>query len=122
MSNEYVLELSTQVVPGKQFTVDGEVYDLVNADWLSEDDEARIMGKFAVHFQIIRKLDRARNDAEARKLAKDLRRSRVELITELTTLPKDTVEKLPLTAQSSIIEAVQEELGVLPEDEPGSAA
>ena len=122
MSNDFVLELSTQVVPGKQFSVDGEAYDLVNADHLSEDDEARIMGKFSLHFQIIRKLDRARNEAEARKLAKDLRRSRIELITELTSVPKDIVQKLPLTAQSSIIEAVQEELGVLPEGDEQPAA
>lgn len=119
--NDYVLELSTTVLPGQKFSVDGDEYEMANPDSLSEDDESRVMGKFALHARTARRLDNARNETEARRFAKELRRSRIGLLVELTNLPNDVATKLPISAQNALIESISEALGVVADVEPESA-
>lgn len=115
-NEDYVLELTTAVVPGKKFTVDGDEYLMKNPDHMSEEDESRVMGKFAIHGRLARQLDMASAEPEARKIAVKLRDSRIGLITELTSLPKDVATQLPMSAQAALLQQVQKEMGV--GDEP----
>ena len=45
-TQEYLLDLSTQVEPAKMFKVDGEPFKLLTLDHFSEAEEASIMGSF----------------------------------------------------------------------------
>jgi hypothetical protein len=111
MASDHILTLSTTVEPAKKFAVDDEVYELLGMEHLSPEDEARATAAFSRFGQIARKLDRSTNDNEAKRLALALRGRRIELISMLTTIPREVAETLPLTAQIQLFNAIQEETG-----------
>lgn len=110
MTTDPILELSTQVKPVSTFTVDGSSYDLLGLAHLSASDEAEVTAQLSRFEQIGLRLDRAKSDEEARKLAVELRKRRIRLITKMTTVPEDVAEKLPLEAQIKLFSAVRREL------------
>lgn len=110
MTTDPILELSTQVKPVSTFTVDGESYDLLGLAHLSAADEAEVTAQLSRFEQIGLRLDRAKSDEEAKKLAVELRKRRIRLISKMTTVPEDVAEKLPLEAQIKLFSAVRREL------------
>lgn len=112
MSTVPILDLSTQVKPPSTFTVDEEEYQLLGLEHLSPEDEAKATAAFSRFAQILRKLDDAANDVDAAKLAKALRGRRVKLIAMLTTVPTDVADKLPISAQTKLFNAIRKETGL----------
>lgn len=108
---DHILELSTEVEPAKTFTVDDEEYKLLGLEHLSDEDEAKATAAFTRFGQLLNALDRANSDQQATRLSKQLRERRIELITMLTTIPKDVASRLPLSAQVKLFRAVQQETG-----------
>lgn len=108
---DFLVELSTKVAPAKKFTIDGEEYELYGFEHLSDDAEAEITAAFSKHGRLIDALNRAKNDNEAKNYARKLRGSRVHLISLLTSVPSETVETLPISAQAKLLETIQEEVG-----------
>jgi hypothetical protein len=106
---DHLLELSTAVDEAKTFTVDGETYKLLSFDHLSAEDESKAMGDSARFEQLMNKMSRAGTDAEARRLANQVRNKRIDILTRLTTMPRDVAERLPLQAQVKLFQAVQTE-------------
>jgi len=111
MSVDTILSLSTEVVPPKKFEVDGVEYDLLGLEHLSEDEEARATAAFMRFGRLLGRLENSTNDRESQKIARALRTRRIELITQLTTLPLEVAEKLPLSGQTRLFRAIQEETG-----------
>src|SRR4051794_24435684 len=109
--SDHILELSTEVEPAKTFTVDDEEYKLLGLEHLSDEDEARATAAFTRFGQLVRALDRSNSDQAAKRLAKQLRDRRIELITMLTSIPTEVADKLPLSAQVKLFRAVQAETG-----------
>lgn len=107
-SQDYVIELTTEVEPAKTFTVDGEEYKLLGFEHLSADAEAKLMGNLARFERTQLQLQLTNDDKEATTLAKRLRSRRITLLTELTTLPQEVAEKLPLPSQVKLVRVAQE--------------
>lgn len=108
---DFLVELSTKVEPAKKFTIDGEEYELYGFEHLSDDDEAKITAAFSKHQRLINALNRAKNDGEAMNYARKLRTSRIHLISLLTSCTEDIVEGLPISAQATLLETIQESVG-----------
>jgi Mn-dependent DtxR family transcriptional regulator len=106
---DHLLELSTTVEPSKTFTVDDEEYKLLTLAHLGPEDEARAMGDSARFENIMNRMARAGNDKEAERLAASLRRKRIDILCQLTTMPREVVERLPIPAQAQLFQAVQRE-------------
>lgn len=117
--SDHILELTTEVEPAKTFLVDEEEYKLLGLEHLSDEDESKATAAFTRFQQIAMQLSRTKNDRQAQQLAKQLRTRRLELITMLTTIPKDVADKLPLSAQIQLFKAVQDETGEELEDDGG---
>ncbi len=109
--SDHILELSTEVEPPKKFTIDDEEYVLKGFEHLSDTEEAKATAAFTRFAQILGRLERAKDDKTAERLATVLRARRIELITLLTNVPKDVAEQLPLGAQSQLFRQIQKETG-----------
>jgi len=108
---DYVRELSTKVEPASKFTVDGEEYELHTFEHLSPEEEAEVTALFARHAKLSELLNEAPNVKKGKEIASRLRGSRIALLSKLTTCPEDVIEKLPMSGQAQLFEAVQEEVG-----------
>lgn len=106
---DHLLELSTTVEPAKTFTVDGEEYKLLTLAHLGPEDEAHAMGDSARFEGLMQRLSRAGNDKEAERIAGQIRRKRIDILTQLTTMPREIAEALPIPAQAQLFQAVQRE-------------
>ena len=104
-----ILSLSTQLDPPDTFEVDGESFNLLGLKHLSDEQEAEAQGLFARFQNISGQLETAANDQVAKRLSKDLRKRRLDLIALMTTVPRDLVEKLPLPAQVKLFKAIMED-------------
>jgi hypothetical protein len=111
-----LFDLTTEVEPAQTFTVDGDEYKLLGMQHLSPDQEAKATAVFTRFQQLVRRLDRSGSDSDAERISKQLRTRRLELITMMTTIPMDVAEKLPVTAQVKLFQAIQAE-GDLEADE-----
>ena len=105
-----LIQLSTSVVPATIFTVDDEEHKILGLEHLSEDDEAGVMGLFSQYGQLNDKLSTVKRRSDAEKVARRLRQLRIELLTFMTDLPAALAEKLPLSQQLILIEAITSEL------------
>lgn len=108
--HDHVLDLTTEVVPAKLFTIDGEEYELYTFDHLSPDAEATVTGTFSRFQRTYQDLEKARDDNAASRVAKKLRSYRVRIITTMTNVPEEVVDKLGSTQQGQILRAIQEEI------------
>lgn len=117
-----VLELSTEAVPAKKFTIDGEEYDLLNYDHLSSEQEASVTALFARFQKIYGRLEEATNDSKAAAEALRLNKYREKLIRQMTTVPQDVLDKLGPAAQGKILTAIQNEISVSVDDEDDDRA
>lgn len=118
MSNtQSVLDLSTQVEEAKTFTVDGEPFKLLTLAHISKTEEARLMALFNRQERLSAQLDRAKNDREAEVAAQGLQTTRTEILSLLTTMPREVAEALPLPAQVQLLNAVTEELSAASQGE-----
>lgn len=106
---DHLLELSTTVEPSKTFTVDGEEYKLLTLGHLGPEQEAKTMGDSARFENILQRMARAGNDKDAERLAAQARRKRIDILTQLTTMPREVAENLPIPAQTQLFQAVQRE-------------
>lgn len=110
MSDALALTLSTALAPAKKFSVDGEEYQLLGLDHLSPDDEARTMALFARHSMIASELEVTSNTEYGTKLALRLKKTRIQILCQVTDLPQEVAEKLPVAAQIQLLQAIQQEL------------
>lgn len=104
---DHLLVLSTRVAPTQKFLVDGEEYELLGMDHLSEDDEALVMARFSKYQQTADNLSIESDLRKGQALASSLKKQRTAIIAQLTTLPKEIAAKLPTKPAVKIIEAVQ---------------
>lgn len=114
--SDHILSLSTQVEPAKKFEIDDDEYDLLGVEHLSPEQEATVTARFVRFSQIARAMDRTTNERQQEKLAAQLRERRIDLITLLTTVPREVAEKLPPSAQMQLFRAVSSEHGQESED------
>lgn len=105
------LALTTKLAPTTKFTVDGEEFEMLGLDHLSKDAEATVVALFARHNVLAYELDGCSDLARGENLAKRVRKTRVQLLSKLTTLPLETVEALAITAQVQLLTALQQDLG-----------
>jgi hypothetical protein len=117
MSDTAVLALSTTVKPAKKFTVDGAEYEMWSMDHLSKTDEAQVMALFARHALIGQELELSPNVAKGSATAERLRTCRLQLLTKLTNLPREVADKLPISAQAQLLDALEDEMTPEAEDE-----
>ena len=108
--DDFPLSLSTTVVPAKKFLVDSAEFEMLGTDHLSPEDEALVLAWFSRHNILTLELDRERNVAKGKVIAARQREARVSVIGKLTTLPKDVIEKLPLSQQVKLLEALEAEV------------
>jgi hypothetical protein len=107
---KHMLELTTDVEPAKTFTVDGTEYKLFGLGHLDKDSETKVMGTFARYESIQERITDAQSDEQAERFATKLHDLRIDVFCILTTLERDTAEKLPLSAQTRLMSALQEEI------------
>jgi hypothetical protein len=118
--SETMLALSTAVKPAKKFTVDGAEYEMWSMDHLSKADEAMVMALFARHALIGQELEMSPNVAKGSATAERLRTCRLQLLTKLTNLPREVADKLPISAQAQLLDALEDEMSP-PETEDENA-
>lgn len=112
--SEISLALTTRIAPAKKFTVDGEEYQLLGLNHLSDEDENKVMALFARHSILLAQSENTDNLVKGRDLAAKIRETRLSIISTLTDLPKDVAKALPLGQQVKLLETLQE---ILNDDE-----
>jgi hypothetical protein len=110
MNEGISLALSTSVAPASKFTIDKTEYHLLGPDHLSDDDEAEAMALFSRHAVLSTELEYEKNVVKGKDLALRVKRTRVQILCKLTDVPQDVIEKLPLSAQVSLLEAIEKEI------------
>lgn len=113
---DVLLSLSTRIAPARKFLVDGEEFEMLTLDHLSPDEEKKVVALFARHGVLASELEMTANVQRGEQLADSVRKTRFQIIRALTTLPKETVEKLPLPAQVSLLTALQSPEEETPEE------
>lgn len=108
--SDTVLALSTRVKPARKFTVDGEEYELLGIDHLSDADEAEAIALFARHTLLAIDLEQTISVAKGKEVATRLKQTRLTILAKLTTLPKQIAAQLPIDQQIKLLAALQEEL------------
>ena len=119
---EFPLILSTAVAPPKQILLDGVEYDLLGADNLSPEQEAEAMALFSRHSLIQQQLDMTDRLTDGQAIAARLRTCRILILSKLTSIPRDVAEKLPLSVQVVLLQAIQTEMEAEPDDDMTPAA
>ena len=109
--SDHILNLSTTAEPAGTIGIDDQVYELLGFEHLSPEQEAKATAAFTRFQQCAVKLDRAQSDQAAEKLAADLRRRRIDVLCLLTTIPREVVEKIPMSGQVALFKAVRQESG-----------
>lgn len=104
----YVLELTTEVEPAAQFTIDGDAFELLGFEHLTPTQEAEVIADLSRYESLQTQLELSNDDKESVSIAKKLRAKRISILARLTTAPKDTISKLPLPAQVRLIQTVQD--------------
>lgn len=110
MSDNFLLELSTAAIDPERFTVDGESYDLLGINHLSDKDEIAVTAMFSRYDRLSKALEEAPNQRKAEDVARVMRQKRLELLGRMTTCPVDVLGKLPLKSQIALMEAIGEEM------------
>jgi len=105
-----LLELSTAVVEPDVFTVDGEEYQLLGLNHLSDQDEVTVMAMYARYAKMADVLTEAPNQKKAEEVAKVMRKQRLGLLAKMTTCPVDILGKLPIKSQIALMNAIGEEM------------
>lgn len=117
-TDEYLLQLSTEVEPPKIFTVDGEEYRILGLEHMGKADEARVLALFARNSKLNKRLEDDRlKTAQAEQVAAALRDTRIELLSTLTDLPKEIAERLPMSAQVKLFRFISKDSGGLGEED-----
>ena len=117
-NTEPLLKLTTQIKPAEQVEIDGELYDLKGFEHLSPDEEAAATADFARFERLLRELARAGDERAGIRLARKMRDKRIDILTKLTTIPRDVAEQLPPSAQTELFKLVRTTSGTgAPEDE-----
>lgn len=106
-----LLQLTTEVAPAKQFTVDEEPYLLYGLNHLSKKDETEALALFARHAILVARLESSANVNKGKQLADEVKKCRLQILTRLTNLPQEIAEALPLGEQVKLFKAVQDEIG-----------
>lgn len=120
--SDTMLALSTTVKPARKFTVDGAEYEMWSMDHLSKSDEAIVMALFARHSLIGQELEMSPNVAKGSATAERLRNCRLQLLTKLTNLPREVAEKLPISGQAQLLDALEDEMSAAEESEDENVA
>jgi len=113
--NESLLDLSTAVEPPLVFTVDGQPYKLRTISHLSKLEEARLRTLNKQEEFILAKIDAIDPNLEDKLMAlhEKLFDLRIELITMMTSLPREKAEKLPPIQQQNLINYVGMEVAAI---------
>lgn len=109
------LSLSTIVKPAEKFTVDGEEFELLGMEHLSDSDEAEVIALYSRHTLLAIDLESTSAVAKGMVIAERLKATRLAILCKLTTMPKEIAIKLPDREQVRLLTALQEK--DVPEDE-----
>jgi len=108
---KHLLELSTKIAPPKTFIVDEDEYQLLGFEHISKAQEATVTALFSRYNTLNIRLAQAPSKEKAERAATLLYNIRMELMCNLTTLPRDVAEKLPMSAQVQLLNAIRGEVG-----------
>lgn len=110
-----LLDLSTVVEPPLTFTVDDQPYELRTISHLSKLEEARLRTLNKQEEFILAKIDAIdpNNEDALMALHEKLFDLRIELITMMTSLPREKAEKLPPMQQQNLINFVGMEVAAI---------
>jgi hypothetical protein len=115
-----LLDLSTEIEPAEKILIDGTEYDLYSFDHLSDKDEAAVTALFSRFTKIYRLMARTTNRRKEEEQARALQSARTSLIAKMTSIPRDTVQSLPVSVQGKLVKAIREEIADEDELEAGS--
>ncbi len=106
---ETLLALTTDLVPPKKFTVNGDEYQLLSIDHLSSDQEATAAALFARYEFLGQTLAGTPNSTKGTGVALQMQDTRRRILGLFSNLPKEIIAKLPLSQQAALLEAVESE-------------
>lgn len=118
MTDKTMLALSTAVRPARKFTVDGDEYLILGLDHLSADDESEAMALLSRHRLLQVELEQTSNVQKGKSIAARARTCRFQIICKLTNLEREVAQKLPLSEQALLMEAIYTEMEDEEEEEP----
>ena len=107
---DYALTFTTELAPAKKFLVDGQEYSLLGVDHLSTEDENEVTALFARFGVLTDELSLTSNLDKGRALAEKVKSTRISILCKVTSLDKETAERLHPTQQTQIIEAIISEV------------
>lgn len=107
---EHLMQLSTTVAPAKTFTVDEVSYQLLGMDHLSPNSEANVMANFTRYGAMAERLEQINDETKATALALKMRGVRLSVLEKMTTCPMDVLEKIPMSGQIQMMNALRKEL------------
>ncbi len=113
------LSFTTKLKEPKPFLVDGIEYHMLGMDHLNADDESEVVALFARYIYKARELDLTPNAVKGKVLADAMKATRLAILVKMTDMPKAVAEKMLLTQQVTLLEALQAEVDG--EDEDGDA-
>lgn len=111
------MQLSTTVAPAKTFTVDEVPYELLGMDHLSPEAEAYVMATFTRYGALAEKLETIDDVEKSTALALRMRTMRMDVLEKMTTCPRDVLEKIPMSGQVVMMNALRTELDATTGDE-----
>ena len=113
--NKSLLDLSTSIEPPLVFTVDDEPYQLRTVSHLNKLEEARLRTLNKQEEFVLAQIDEANPENEPKLMAlhEKLFDLRIELITMMTSLPREKAEKLPPIQQQNLINFVGMEVAAI---------
>ncbi len=115
-----LFDISTEVAEAIPFAVDGELYHISGWEHMSRSDEAKTTAIFAKYNRLSRMLEEAKKREEGERIAAAMYDLRMELLSSLTDLPREVAEKLPMSGQAKLMNAIARETGqTVGEDESG---
>jgi hypothetical protein len=118
--SSYAFEISTAAKEPVLFTVDGKEYEILGFERQSKGVEAHLTALFARHSRLQERLAKAKPEV-AEKIGESLYDIRIEILTSLTTVPRDIVETIPRSGQIQLMNAIAKESGVTADDDAEAA-
>lgn len=117
-----LLKLSTAVEKTAKVDIDGTEYDVLGATHLGKDQEITLLALYKEHDIISEKMQSTKDRRKMENLAGEQWALRIEMITEFTSIPKETAKKLPLNAANQLVDIIAREMKLVGDWTPVLAA
>jgi len=116
---DYALSFTTSLSPTKKFLVDGEEFDLLGLDHLSDEEEAEVMALFARFNLLQEELAMTANVEKGKGVAAKIQTARLAIVCKLTSLTPEVAAKLSLPQVTKLMETIEAEIEAKVESEGG---